>query len=198
MIKNNPRYKTEIKVAEKIGATNLIFNSYFNEDETTGTTEFTPYYREIAQVHAFAEFFLDGVEFEENDDIYESVISDDELKEKYQECSSLNNCFLNILSDVYEMVNFKKEQIIHSKKSSMDEIFDMVSNLLSTLNDKAKEIDTKKLEKILKKLNAQEILKKYQESGIGNDLRDKTIHEQSKEIKELKNKLGAVNVLADK
>jgi hypothetical protein len=75
-------------------------------------------------------------------------------------------------------------------------MFVAVNTLLSTLNDKAKDLDTKKLEKIFKKLNPEAILKAYQKSGIGEDIRDKAIQEQVQEIKDLKNQISARNVIA--
>jgi hypothetical protein len=62
----------------------------------------------------------------------------------------------------------------------------------------------KKIDKIIKKLNVNEVVKAYQKSGIGNDVRDKAIQDQSQTLKEkdkiitdLKNQISARNVLAD-
>jgi len=112
---------------------------------------------------------------------------------------------LELLPDAYDFDNMidrriseKREYIKENRKNSMDEVLDGVSTLLSTLNSKASELDVKKLDKVIKKLNPQEIMKVYKNSGIGNDIRDKAIQDQAKEIKELKNQISARNVMADK
>lgn len=96
-----------------------------------------------------------------------------------------------------DKIEFKKQEMLHNKKSSMDEAFESLNTLLLSLNEKAKELDVKKLEKIIKKLNPKELVKAYEESNIGNNMRDKTIQEQAKEIKELKKQNGARNVVSD-
>jgi hypothetical protein len=105
--------------------------------------------------------------------------------------------WISILQSANELIDYRKQKLIHNKKSSMDEAFESLNTLLSTLNEKAKELDTKKLEKIIKKLNPKELVKAYEESNIGDTLRDKAINELNKENIELKKQNGARNVMAD-
>lgn len=110
-----------------------------------------------------------------------------------------NNLFDTLLENIADAHNFnymlrrqinaKREYIKNNQKSSADEVLESLNILLSTLNDKAKELDVKKLDKMLKKLTPQEVVKAYQKSGIGNDVRDKT-------IQELRNQISSKNVKA--
>jgi hypothetical protein len=104
--------------------------------------------------------------------------------------------YYKLVNAIDDEIYLKKEQLIHS--SAMDDMFASLNTLLTTLNSKAQELDVKKLEKILKKLNPQEIFKAYQKFGIGNDVRDNAIQELGKKLRQYENNEKAKNVLADK
>ena len=104
--------------------------------------------------------------------------------------------FKGLLEAIDEQIEFRKQKLIHNQKSSMDEMFEKATELLEVLNVKAQELDTKKLEKIFKKLNPNEVVKAYQKSNIGDGIRDKAIEDLKKENIELKNQISARNVKA--
>lgn len=154
MIKNKPRIKGLLSADEmgeyirKIVAANFIEVTY--EDGTT-RIEYAPYMREKAEIIMFYLYYIDGVTFESikdedgNDtgileDIYEEVILDDELIGIYESAfmQGLVGEQLKQISDyVDDIVDFKKEQLIHSFTSTL-------SDLLVTLNKKVGEIDMEK------------------------------------------------------
>jgi hypothetical protein len=69
-------------------------------------------------------------------------------------------------------IDFYKQMAINNQKSSMDDAFDKLSTLLSTLNTKAEKLDTKKIYHFFKELNPNEIINTYQKSNFSN-IRDK-------------------------
>jgi len=59
-------------------------------------------------------------------------------------------------------ISAKREFIKDSQKSSMDEVLESLNGLVLTLSDKASQLDVKKLDKLFKNINPQEIMKAYQ------------------------------------
>ena len=133
MKKNNVKIKGSLSLSDRIAITNIVANNHFSENEVTGEIDYTPYFRELSFINSFAEYVLDGVEFDEEDDIYESVISDIELNDLYDDWTGTFE-YIHICNYVNDMVEFKKQQLIHSKKSSLD-------SLLNTIADVVKKMD---------------------------------------------------------
>lgn len=118
MTKNDVRIKDNITIVDKIRAIEDIVSSYWTDGE------YTPYYSDMATVIVIVENFITGVEFEEDDVIYDLVNSDEEL-------SSLVYRFLNptendskyreimyfVLENVEEMVRFEKQKVIHNSNA---------------------------------------------------------------------------------
>jgi hypothetical protein len=114
----------------------------------------------------------------------------------YEKLIELIDDAYNFNDLLHSQIKAKREFIRDSRKTSMDEVLESLTGLVNTLNSKAQELDVKKLEKVIKKLNPEAILKAYQKSGIGEDLRDKAIQKQAQEIIDLKNQISARNVMA--
>ncbi|SHO53691.1 hypothetical protein [Anaerocolumna xylanovorans] len=193
MIKTNPGLK-EITIDIRGAITRFITDGYFTEFED-GSIEYTPYFRDRNDVLAFALFALDGVQYEDGDDIFESIIKDEELANKFKLYKNNGN-YQSITEDISDMVEFKKQQLLH--KSKLDEAFESLNTLLGTMNEKLSQIDAKSMEKVIKKFNIKEVMKEYQKSGAGDAVRDKVIQEQAQKIKELTNEISAQSVLTDK
>ena len=70
----NVKIKDSITIVDHIDAVEFIVNSYF----TNG--RYTPYYVDMAKNVAIATFFLEGVKFEEDDDIYRITCTDEKIK----------------------------------------------------------------------------------------------------------------------
>ena len=125
MKKNNVKIKDNITIADEINAIESIVSSYFTNDE------YTPYYSDIAQVTAISMIFLEGIEFEENDSVYDVVMADEELRnlilkfyydidetDEARERNQQNFEYINIrnriMRHVEEMVDFRKQYLIHN------------------------------------------------------------------------------------
>lgn len=91
------------------------------------------------------------------------------IEELINEIPSLKE--LNELVDI--KIAFKKEELLH--KSTLDELFKSLSILLTTLNKKASEIDTNKLDTVLKKINVQEFIKTNTKNTNIDSVEDKTL-----------------------
>lgn len=191
----------EIKVKEKLTLTESISFIKSVVDNVVDTNEgtFEPLFFNVSLMSNILTMYTDTQDIDidevyDNYDEYETFFAD---ILKYQ--SDFNSDqYQHLFACIHDEIEFKKQQIIHNQNSAMDEMFVAVNTFLTTLNEKAKEFDVKKLDKVIKKLNPQEILKAYQRSGIGDSARDKAIQDLAKENKELKNQIGARNVLADK
>ena len=117
MKKDNVRIKNNITIVDEISAIESIVSYYFTDGE------YTPYYAEMGKITAVAQNFLDGVEFDEEDYIYELVMANEDL----YKCV---NKFLNpsvsktdaqyysrmerIMKQVDDIVEFQKQRIIHN------------------------------------------------------------------------------------
>lgn len=79
MIKENLRIKENITFQDKKNAINEILESNFVDGN------YTPYYQRHGEIVGIAFNFLEGVEFEDDDNIFELYDSNVELKEKVDE-----------------------------------------------------------------------------------------------------------------
>ena len=131
MTKNDVRIKDNITIVDKIRAIEDIVSAYWTDGE------YTPYYADMATVIAIVENFITGVEFEDDDVIYDLVNSDEEL-------SSLVYRFLDptdndikyreimyfVLENVEEMVEFEKQKVIHNSNA-----FSIVGDMCEAIVD---------------------------------------------------------------
>lgn len=117
MKKNNVKIKDNITIVDEISAIKNIVSYYFTDGE------YTPYYAEMAKVTVIAQNFLSGVEFDEEDYVYQLVMTNDDL----YKCV---NKFINpsvsktdaqyysrmerIMKQVDDIVEFEKQKLIHN------------------------------------------------------------------------------------
>lgn len=153
----NVKIKDNITIVDRIDAVEFIANSYF----TNG--RYTPYYVEISKYIAVAKFFLEGVSFSEDDDIFGIASSNEKIKplvDKFfvPSVSKTNAKYINIMDDVMkqveDIVDFRKQTIIHSSTVDEERIIQKLDQILE------KEMRNKDAE--LKVLNETEKLQKSQ------------------------------------
>lgn len=117
MKKNNVKIKDNITIVDEISAIKNIASYYFTDGE------YTPYYEEMGKVTAIAQNFLSGVEFDEEDYVYQLVMANDDL----YKCV---NKFINpsvsktdaqyysrmerVMKQVDDIVEFEKQKLIHN------------------------------------------------------------------------------------
>lgn len=117
MKKDNVRIKNNITIVDEISAIESIVSYYFTDGE------YTPYYAEMGKITAVAQNFLDGVEFEAEDYVYECVMTNDDLYKcvnKFLVPSAIKSDaqyysrMERIMKQVDDIVEFQKQRIIHN------------------------------------------------------------------------------------
>lgn len=130
MKKDNARIKANITMIDKINAIKYIVSSYFTDGE------YTPYYSEMAQNIAAVTYFMEGIEFEESDDIYSSIIQDEEVLNIVTDIISDEEMSF-VMKNVEDKVDFLKQQIIH-KHADMDKIIEFCNVVIDSLDNFSK------------------------------------------------------------
>lgn len=150
MKKNNPKIKSNIALADKINAIEGIVSTYFTDGD------YTPYYSERGEIIAIATYFIDGLEFEENESVYNSVTKDDEvmtlIKMFYNNKSNAFKVMSFVKEQVNDKVNFAKEQIIHNH-ADMDKIIEFCNVVIDSFEN-------------FSKLNLSQISQEDMETGL--------------------------------
>lgn len=197
MKKNNVRIKNNITLTDKINAINGIISCYF----TNG--EYTPYYSEMAETIAIVNYFLEGLEFEENEDVYTSVISDTEVMELIYMFNADRTNERKVIDfvreNVKDKVDFIKQQIIHNHDDmnkiikACDVIIDALENFSKLDLTKLSEEDIKNASSIMMKIASGEItadnLSNALKEAVGfkmDEAMSEIIDAKNAEIKELK------------
>lgn len=130
MKKNNVRIKENISFVDKVNVIKEIVVSYF----VAGN--YTPYYRERATVIAIVNNFIEGIEFEDKEEVYNSVCEDIEIMEIVEKFKTTHHMSM-INKNVDDIVEFEKQRIIHgsSDLETIAEFCKMISNVLSNFSN---------------------------------------------------------------
>lgn len=133
MKKDNVRIKDNISIIDEITAIESIVDYYFTDGE------YTPYYADMAKTTVVAQNFLDGVEFEAEDYVYECVMTNDDLYKcvnKFLVSSAIKsdaqyyNRMERIMKQVEDIVEFKKQKLIHNTDA-----FSIVGDMCLAIKD---------------------------------------------------------------
>lgn len=148
MKKNNPRIKKDYRSLEnKMNAVETIVDSCFrtfeDADGTILTTQYTPYFKKIGQVVAIVNYFLEGIELDEEDglDIYHAVMDNKETRSLIDEFfkagsfsqSSPASFFKELLNEANDIVEYRKAMLVAEAQNKanaaltrkMNELLDM-------------------------------------------------------------------------
>lgn len=133
MKKENVKIKSNITIVDEISTIQSIVEYYFTDGD------YTPYYADMAKTTAVAQNFLDGVEFEAEDYVYECVMTNDDLYKcvnKFLVPSTIKsdaqyyNRMERIMKHVEDIVEFKKQKLIHNTDA-----FGIVGDMCMALKD---------------------------------------------------------------
>lgn len=125
MTKNaKPELKNEynLTMEDEINAINEIADMFFQEktdEEGNVSSEYTPYYEKLGQINAIAKYFIQGIEFEPGEDIYNAVMEDKDIrplidevmlpyKEKVSDLTFQQKIFIDVMDKVYDIVEYRK------------------------------------------------------------------------------------------
>lgn len=148
MIKTDIKVKDFITMEERAIITNHLVDSYFIENDD-GSLTYTPYMIDPALTTIFFLYCVEGIEFDVDEKVYESVCADEELVELYTSTLSGNldgnssnskivKTIHSIMNDVIDMVEFKKAQIVHSNF--------IINNKILEILEAQEKLETLKLE----------------------------------------------------
>lgn len=190
MVKTDVKIKDFITMEERAIITNHLVDSYFTENDD-GSLAYTPYMIDPALTTIFFLYCVEGVEFDETEKVYESVCADEELVELYTTTLSTNlkkdsssnkmiETINSIMNDVIDMVEFKKQQIIHNDpvlNNKMLEILD-VQKQLEVLKLKIAENENKMLLQQITQNNYGEKVMSYMTPEETASLNKKMLNEE--------------------
>lgn len=128
MKKINPQIKNEftLKMQDEVDAIEMIADMFFREvTDKDGNTEtkYTPYLEKIGQVNAIVRYFLEGIEFEDGEDVYDAVMEDKNIEplvmkfmipygEKITNPTREQKIMGQIMDKVYDIVEFRKANML--------------------------------------------------------------------------------------
>lgn len=119
MGKQNIKVKSDINITEKIAMINMILDSYFTDGN------YTPYFNERARINAIAIYMLDGIEYDENISIYDTVVSDPDIYSLVMDCMK---------SDAYQFVSKYVDDMLEVKKKQYTNNYEALSKLISLVD----------------------------------------------------------------
>ena len=193
MKKGKIEIKKNISMVDKVNAINLIVSSYF----TNG--EYTPYYSDMAQVMAVVTYFIEGIEFEEGEDIYNAVMQDEELNDMVHDIL-FEDDMIFVKDNAKDKVEFLKQKIIHSH-ADMDKIIEACNVIIDSLENFSK-LNIKEMKKedmqnasiVLEKLASNdnltpEVISDILKNAVGfkmDEATEEIIDAKNAEIRELR------------
>ena len=186
MKKNNVKVKENITMVDKVNAINLIVSSYFTDGE------YTPYYSDMAQVMAVITYFIEGIEFEEGEDIYNAVMQDEELNDMVHDIL-FEDDMIFVKDNAKDKVEFIKQKIIHSHADT-DRIIEACNVIIDSLENFSK-LNIKEMKKedmqnasiVLEKLASNNNLTPEVISNVLKDAVGFKMDEATEEILDSKN-----------
>lgn len=130
MKKNNIRIKENITWDDIVDAIERIVASYFIGDT------YTPYAAEISKTVVAVQFFVEGIEFEEDEKIYTYVTNDDEVM-RVLNMFYTSKVWAFILKNVKDKVDYIKQERIHSHRD-VDKIIEFCDVVIDSLENFSK------------------------------------------------------------
>lgn len=166
MKKENMKIKEIITFEDKANAIEYICNSLFDFGENGEITDYSPYYIEPAQVCAIMNYFVDGIEFENGESIYDVAVADKEVNEivnqfflkpttvKNPKLTYQQEVMKFVMSHVVEKVEYMKQKSIHAPLCRKDMVGEALVDLINVLSSKAEELNVSEANKFIEKYNS--------------------------------------------
>lgn len=213
MTKKNPRSKNlySISFEDKANIINTIVSACFQEDEDDNI-EYTPYFKDFGTIIAISKYLIDGIVFDKEEDIYNSVMDDTEVSSLVTEIMNSTEFDDNVLCDLREVIDFKKQEIIASSNNINNiiarDILKLINRYYEKIEQEAEALDnlnclieeqrelnsliTPEMQKqFAESLNFDSlinaVIEKYGESELFH--KNKEIIESTKKLREQNNKI---------
>lgn len=125
MIKTEPRLK-ELSIDDKGNIIETVSDFVIGRDEN-GLVYYMPYLKKYAMVVALALHAIDGVTFEKDDNVYDSATKDEDIYAliKYFLNDKIN-LVVEIENQIDDVIDFKKNYIIHNNHILTNKILDIL------------------------------------------------------------------------
>lgn len=108
-IEKNVRIKKDITIYDLANVIETIVPFIIRKDEDRIT--YTPYYEELGMHVGIAKYLIEGIEFEEDDDILDEISNNKKLSELIAQFSTINpKDYSFILTNVADIVEQKKQE----------------------------------------------------------------------------------------
>ena len=191
-------FKERISFEETIQMINDVSNSVFDTDSETNTTVYIPELYDYALGLSYAKYY--GGYISENNSEYDYTVAMDYLGEVQ---NTVNPQLVGIKNSINAKIELKKAEIIKSDIniiSKFDELVKPFTELLNIVSEKIEKIDTKGLNRQLRKFNVKNLIDQYFSIKHEEDKGHKTLEAKDKEIFELRqklNKLTSENEVSD-
>lgn len=166
MKKNNFKVKENITFEDKANAIEYICISLFDFDEEGDIIDYSPYYIEPAQVCAILNYFVEGIEFENGESIYDVAVADKEVNDvvnqfflkpttaKNSKLTYQQEVMKFVMSHVVEKVEYMKQKAIHAPSYRKDMVGEALVDLINVLSSKAEELNVSEANKFIEKYNS--------------------------------------------
>lgn len=149
-ISNEIKLKDKVSLDDKIKIVNTVVNSCFLNGE------FTPYYKDYTLKMCFGLYILEGVEFEENEDIAELVEDRNELSELWRIWQD-DSISWDLTQDINDIVDFKKKQLLNENNEINKLLIDLVKEQIETVKLQKKVLEN--TDKINGQYSKEEIMR---------------------------------------
>ena len=155
MIINNMKIKDDITILDRVNATKFIASYYFIGGN------YTPYYEEIGEVEGVIKYFIEGIEFEKGESLYENYLTNENLN-KLVNMFIVNDKYTTdraiimqwVRTNVSKLVEYEKQNLIHHNEdltkivaTAAEVIIDSLGNFsklnISKLSDEDMEMSLK-------------------------------------------------------
>lgn len=200
MKKNNFKAKENITFEDKANAIEYICISLFDFDEEGDIIDYSPYYIEPAQVCAILNYFVEGIEFENGESIYDVAVADKEVNDvvnqfflkpttaKNSKLTYQQEVMKLVMSHVVEKVEYMKQKSIHAPLCRKDMVGEAIVELINVLSEKANELNVSEANKFIEKYNNPD---KSLEDFAKQFMKDE-YEKRMEELRENKNESGSI------
>lgn len=189
MKKKNIRIKNNITSIDQIAAIDMVVNSAFTDGK------YTPFFVRKTLIESIVVHFIDGIEFDENESIYDAVFLDKEILDlvgKFfategmaDEDKEKNAEYINIQEFVAEnamsIIEFEKEKVLNCTNSK-ERLYQDINDIASSITEIAKNIvnaakpmvqnpeNISLMTSVLKKMDSFDVINESALSKIGLDI----------------------------